>query len=127
VTSRACGTWVDLGASIVHAASDKENATPTYKGGIGFCPNLASCDNTDDVLSIDPRPGNATANNATDNIALLELAVSRLPGRYRHRLLVRLDGAGFSHQLLAHIAAGGGKRGRHWEFSVGWSCTEVEL
>ena len=120
-------TVVDLDASIVYAASDKENAVPTYKGGIGFCPNLASCDNTDDVLVIDPRPGNATANCAQDNIALLDLAVSRLPGRFRHRLLVRLDGAGFSHELLEHIAAGGRRRGRHWEFSVGWSCTEVEL
>jgi hypothetical protein len=42
-------------------------------------------------------------------------------------VLVRLDGAGFSHELLEHIAAGGGKRGRHWEFSVGWSCTDVEM
>src|SRR3954452_13010529 len=75
-------TVVDLDASIVYAASDKENAVPTYKGGIGFCPNLASCDNTDDVLVIDPRPGNATANCAQDNIALLDLAVSRLPGRF---------------------------------------------
>jgi hypothetical protein len=120
-------TVVDLDASIVPAASEKENAVPTYQGGIGFCPNLATCDNTDDVLALDPRSGNATANCAADNIALLELAVSRLPGRFRHRLLVRLDGAGFSHQLLEHIAAGGGKRGRHWEFSVGWACTEVEL
>ncbi|TFV57749.1 IS1380 family transposase [Geodermatophilus sp. DF01-2] len=120
-------TVVDLDASIVFAASEKENAAVTYKGGIGFCPNLACCDNTDDVLAIDPRPGNATANCAQDNIALLDLAVSRLPGRFRHRLLVRLDGAGFSHELIEHIAAGGGKRGRHWEFSVGWSCTDVEL
>jgi hypothetical protein len=120
-------TVLDLDASIVPAASDKENATPTYKGGIGFCPNLATCDNTDDVLAIDPRAGNATSNCAADNIALLELAVSRLPGPYRHRLLVRLDGAGFSHDLLEHIASGGGKRGRHWEFSVGWSCTDTEM
>jgi hypothetical protein len=120
-------TVLDLDASIVFAASDKESAAPTYKGGTGFCPNLATCDNTDDVLAIDPRPGNATSNCAAVNIALLDLAVARLPGRYRHRLLVRLDGAGFSHQLLEHIAAGGGKRGRHWEFSVGWSCTEAEM
>jgi hypothetical protein len=120
-------TVVDLDASIVLAASEKENAAPTYKGGIGFCPNLACCDNTDDVLIIDPRPGNATANCAADNIALLDTAVARLPGRFRHRLLVRLDGAGFSHELLEHVAAGGGKRGRSWEFSVGWSCTKVEL
>ncbi|MGH3833350.1 MAG: transposase [Pseudonocardiaceae bacterium] len=94
---------------------------------MGFCPNLATCDNTDDVLAIDPRPGNATSNCAADNIALLDLAVSRLPSRYRHRILVRLDGAGFSHQLLEHIAAGGGVRGRDWDFSVGWSCTDTEL
>ena len=73
-------TVVDLDASIVFAASDKENAAPTYKGGIGFCPNLASCDNTDDLLAIDPRPGNATSNDAADNIALLDRAVARLPG-----------------------------------------------
>ena len=68
-----------------------------------------------------------TTNCATDNIALLNLAVSRLPGRYRRRVLVRLDGAGFSHELLEHIAAGGGKKGRQWEFSVGWSCTDKEM
>ncbi|MGH3569610.1 MAG: IS1380 family transposase [Pseudonocardia sp.] len=120
-------TVVDLDASIVFAASDKENAAPTYKGGVGFTPNLATCDNTDDMLAIDPRPGNATSNCATDNIALLDLAVSRLPGRYRRRMLIRLDGAGFSHQLLEHIAAGGGVQGRAWEFSVGWSCTDTEM
>jgi hypothetical protein len=86
---------VDLDASIVFAASDKENAQPTYKGGIGFCPNLATDDNTDDMLAIDPRPGGATSNCAADNIALLDLAVSQLPGRYRRRVLVRLDEAGF--------------------------------
>ena len=120
-------TVVDLDASVVFAASDKENAQPTYKGGVGFCPNLATCDNTDDVLVIDPRPGGATSNCAGDNIALLDLAVSRLPGRYRRRVLVRLDGAGFSHALLEHIAAGGGTKGRQWEFSVGWSCTDREM
>jgi Transposase DDE domain group 1 len=120
-------TVVDLDASIVFAASDKENAQPTYKGGIGFCPNLATCDNTDDVLAIDPRPGNATSNNAADNIALLDRAVARIPGRYRRRMLIRLDGAGFSHELLEHIATGGGVTGRRWEFSAGWSCTDREI
>ena len=119
-------TVVDLDASIVFAASDKENAAPTYKGGIGFCPNLATCDNTDDVLVIDPRPGNATSNDAADNIAVLDRAVERLPGRYRRRMLIRLDGAGFSHELLEHIAAGGQVKGRNWEFSAGWSCTDRE-
>ena len=120
-------TVVDLDASIVFARSDKENAKSTYKGGIGFCPNLAACDNTGDMLAIDPRPGNSTSNCAADNMALLDLAVSRLPGPFRHNMLFRLDGAGFSHELLEHIAANGGKRGRRWEFSVGWSCTDTEM
>jgi hypothetical protein len=63
-------------------------------------PNLATCDNVDDVLVIDPRPGNATSNDAVDNIAALSAAVAAVPGRYRRRVLVRLDGAGFSHMLL---------------------------
>ena len=120
-------TVVDLDATIVFAASGKDKAVATYKGGVGFCPNLATCDNTDDVLVIDPRPGNAAANDAQDNIAALDAAVSRLPGAFRRRLLVRLDGAGFSHELLEHIAAGGGRQGRNWEFSVGWACTEREI
>ena len=120
-------TVVDLDATIVFAASGKDKAVATYKGGAGFCPNLATCDNTGDVLVIDPRPGNAAANDAQDNIAALDAAVSRLPGAFRRRLLVRLDGAGFSHELLEHIAAGGGRQGRNWEFSAGWSCTEREI
>ena len=79
------------------------------------------------MLAIDPRPSGATSNCAADNIALLERAVSRLPGRYRRRALVRLDGVGFSHDLLEHITSGGGTKGRRWEFSVGWSCTDKEM
>jgi hypothetical protein len=73
-------TVIDLDASIVFAGSEKENAKATYKGGTGFCPNLAACDNTGDMLAIDPRPGNSTSNCAADNIALLDLAVSRAAG-----------------------------------------------
>jgi hypothetical protein len=120
-------TVIDLDASVVAAASGKENAKATYKGGVGFVPNLATCDNVDDVLVIDPRPGNATSNDASDNIACLDAAIAAIPGTYRRRVLVRLDGAGFSHKLLEHIADGGGVTGRRWEFSVGWACTDREL
>src|SRR4051794_12309627 len=121
-------TVIDLDASVVQVASDqKENAKPTYKGGVGFVPNLATCDNVDDLLMIDPRPGNATSNDAADNIAVLTAAIAAIPGSYRRRGLGRLDGAGFSHKLLEHIATGGGVQGRSWEFSVGWSCTDREI
>lgn len=121
-------TVIDLDASVVLASGDgKENSKPTYKGGVGFVPNLAVCDNVDDVLVIDPRPGNATSNDADDNIAALTAAMAAIPGTYRRKVLVRLDGAGFSHKLLEHIATGGGVKGRTWEFSVGWSCTDREI
>lgn len=121
-------TVIDLDASVVKVASDrKENAKPTHKGGVGYVPNLAVCDNVDDVLVIDPRPGNATSNDAADNISLLTAAVAAIPGTYRRKVLVRLDGAGFSHKLLEHIATSGGVKGRHWEFSVGWACTDWVL
>lgn len=107
-------TVVDLDASIEFAVSGKANAQATYKGGIGFCPNLAACDNTGDMLAIDPRPGGATSIRAADNAALLDLAVSRLPGPYRGGCWSGLDGAGFSHDLLEHIAVGGGVQDRAW-------------
>lgn len=121
-------TVIDLDASVVKVAGDqKENAKPTYKGGVGFVPNLVTCDNVDDVLVIDPRPGNATSNDAADNIAALDAAIAAIPGAFRRKVLVRLDGAGFSHKLLEHIATGGGVKGRSWEFSVGWACTGREI
>jgi hypothetical protein len=121
-------TVIDLDASVVLASGDKkENSKPTYKGGVGFVPNLVTCDNVDDVLVIDPRPGNATSNDAADNIAALTAAIAAIPGTYRRKVLVRLDGAGFSHKLLEHIATGGGVKGRTWEFSVGWACTDREI
>jgi hypothetical protein len=121
-------TVIDLDASVVKVTTEgKENSRPTYKGGVGYVPNLAVCDNVDDVLVIDPRPGNATSNDAADNIACLNAAIAAIPGKYRRRVLVRLDGAGFSHKLLEHIATGGGVKRHSWEFSVGWACTDREI
>lgn len=82
-----------LDATVVFTASEKENAKATYKGGVGFVPNLATCDNVDDVLTAGPAAGERDL-QPRGKIALLDLAVSRLPGPFRRRLLVRLDGAG---------------------------------
>ena len=118
---------MDLDASLVFAASDKENAQPTYKGGIGFCPNLATCDNTDDMLAIDPRPGGAMSHCAADNIVLLERAVARLSDRYRCRVWCGWTGPGSptscsptSPPAVAPGAGLGSSRLR-------WSCTDKEM
>jgi len=93
----------------------KENAQPTYKGGIGFCPNLATCDNTDDVRTAPRTTSPCWSGRCPGCGAATGVGCWCAPA------------AGFSHELLEHIAAGGGTRGQSWEFSVGWSCTDKEI
>src|SRR5262249_17410654 len=90
-------------------------------------PVLAFCDNTNEALAGLLRPGNAGANTAGDLIGVLDQALAQIPDEYRHGypMLVRLDGAGASKALLAHIR-GLRETGVHPEFSVGWAVTERE-
>ena len=46
------------------------------------------------------RPGNAGSNTFTDHAAVLTAAIRQIPSRMRSRLLVRVDWAGASHELL---------------------------
>jgi hypothetical protein len=59
------------------------------------------------------RPGNATANDSADHIAVLRLALAQLPAAAAKRLLVRTDSAGASQAFLAEL------RARKLQFSVG--------
>ena len=66
------------------------------------------------------RPGNAGSNTAADHLTLLERALMQIPDRWRsHPVLVRADGAGFSHALINGLSAQG------LEFSVGYPVTEA--
>ncbi|MBP0657228.1 transposase, partial [Mycobacterium tuberculosis] len=57
---------VDLGATLVTAHSEEQDAAPTYKRGFGFHPLCAfvdhGSDGTGEPLAIELRPGNAGAN-----------------------------------------------------------------
>jgi DDE family transposase len=90
---------IDLDATLVGAHSEKEGATPNFKRGFGFHPMLAFVDHgaggTGEPLAAMLRPGKATANDAADQIAVLDAALSQLPERVRSKVLVRGDtGAG---------------------------------
>ena len=50
------------------AHSDKDGAAPTYKATYGFHPILVTCDNTNELLALTLRPGNAGANTAADHL-----------------------------------------------------------
>jgi hypothetical protein len=112
---------IDLDASVVIAHSEKEQATPTFKGTFGFHPMLATLDNTGEFLAAQLRPGNAGANNAADHIAVLDQALAQIPDQHRFGtpILVRADTAGATKAFLAHIVALR-EHGIALDFSVGW-------
>jgi DDE family transposase len=81
---------------------------------------LAYLDGSREALAGVLRPGNAGANTAADQIAVLEAALAQLPRRVaaREAILVRADSAGATHQLLAFCRDG------RLRFSVGFDLTE---
>ena len=118
---------IDEDATLVVAHSEKEQAAATFKHTFGFHPVLAFCDNSNEALAGLLRPGNAGANTAADLIAVLDAALAQIPDEFRHGypMLVRLDGAGASKALLAHIRSLH-EHGVHAEFSIGWAVGERE-
>jgi hypothetical protein len=108
---------VDLDATLVGAHSEKEGATPNFKRGFGFHPLLAFIDHgaggTGEPLVVMLRPGKATANDAADQIAVLDAALTQLPEQVRSRVLVRGDTGSGVHGFVWHI------HNRDLQYSVG--------
>src|SRR5712691_4629270 len=94
---------IDLDATLITAHSDKQGAAPTFKKGYGFHPLGAWLANTTESLAMLLRPGNAGPDTFADHAAVLTAAIRQIPSRMRSRLLVRTDGAGASHELIAHL------------------------
>ena len=98
---------VDLDATLVGAHSEKEGATPNFKRGFGFHPLLAFVDHgqggTGEPLACMLRPGKATANDAADQIAVLEAALAQLPEQTRRRVLVRGDTGSGIKEFVWHV------------------------
>jgi hypothetical protein len=119
--------WVviDMDATLVTASSDKEGAAPTWKKGYGFHPLGAWCRNTRECLAMKLRPGNAGSNTFTDHEEVLAAALRQLPSRFRGKILVRVDGAGASHDLIKHLLSLGSPR-RKVLFTTGWMITAAD-
>jgi len=123
---------LDVDATLVHLDSEgKQQAGATFKGGWGFAPMLCF---------IEPfglpagmlRPGGATANNAGDQLAVIDQAIASLPADWQaghqpgddptavtRRIVVRADTAGGIAKMTVGLAA------RNVVFSVGMRATEV--
>jgi Transposase DDE domain group 1 len=113
---------IDMDATLVTAASDKEGAAPTWKKGYGFHPLGAWLANTRECLAMLLRPGNAGSNTFTDPKEVLAAAIRQVPARFRNKLLIRVDGAGASHELVRHLLSLSSAR-RIVLFTCGWMIT----
>jgi len=111
---------IDLDATLITAHSDKEGAAATFKMGYGFHPLGAWCANTAESLAMLLRPGNAGSNTFADHLTVLTAALRQIPARMRTKLLVRVDGAGASHELIKHLLSLSSRR-RTVLFTSGWA------
>lgn len=111
---------IDLDATLVGSHSEKESATGNFKGGFGFHPLLAYFDETSEAAAGELRPGNAGSGTAADQIAVAEAALEQVPADRAEsiEILLRVDSAGASHELLDWAREG------QIRFSVGYDLTE---
>jgi hypothetical protein len=127
VAGKVLTGWVviDLDATLITAHSVKQGAAVTFKKGFGFHPLAAWCANTGESLAMLLRPGNAGSNTVADHIRVLGEAIAQLPPHRRVKILVRIDGAGATHDLVEHLDALNTSH-RTVRFTVGWAITEVD-
>ena len=65
------------------------------------------------------RPGNVSSNTAADHLSVLDQALTQIPDRRRSKtVLIRADGAGYSHALIAALSE------QQLDFSVGKTVTK---
>jgi hypothetical protein len=111
---------IDLDATLITSHSDKEGAAGNFKGGYGFHPMLAYADQTGEALAGELRPGNAGSNTAADQITVAEQAVAQIPSEQIEaiELLLRVDSAGATHELLNWCREG------RIRYSVGYDLSD---
>jgi hypothetical protein len=71
------------------------------------------------------RPGNAGSNTVADHLGVLSDAIAQIPAACRAKLLIRIDGAGATHELIDHLEALNTSR-RTVRYLVGWTITEAD-
>lgn len=111
---------IDLDATLITAHSEKDGAAGNFKGGFGFAPMMAYCDESSEALAGMLRPGNAGTHSASDQIAAAESALDQIPREHVQELEILP-----AHRLRRRRARTRGllPRGRIG-FSVGFDLTE---
>ena len=71
------------------------------------------------------RPGNAGSNAVADHVDVLGDARMQVPARFRSKVIVRVDGAGVTHDLMEHLLTVASPR-RQVLFTCGWAITAAD-
>jgi hypothetical protein len=71
------------------------------------------------------RPGNAGSNTFTDHKEVLAAALRQVPSRSRRKIMVRVDGAGASHDLIGHLLSLSSPR-KTLLFTCGWTIMPAD-
>ncbi|WP_406410852.1 transposase [Streptomyces sp. NBC_01614] len=111
---------LDLDATVVTCSSRKQGAAGTFKGTWGHHPLGAWVANTRECLAMLLRPGNPAANDVVDHKSVLAAALRQLPLPLWSKLLIRIDGAAFSHDVLDHLQSLTTSR-RRVRWVTGWA------
>ncbi|MFG2563770.1 IS1380 family transposase [Streptomyces sp. NPDC048496] len=127
VCGRELASWyvLDLDATIVTCTSRKEGAAGTFKGTYGHMPLGAWVANTRECVAMLLRPGNAAPNDVADHKSVLAAALRQLPLPIWSKLLVRIDGAAFSHEVLDHLQSLTTSR-RRVRWVTGWAINDTD-
>lgn len=98
---------------MVGSHSEKEGAAGTYKGGYGFHPMMAYCDETGEALAAILRPGNAGSNTAADHVEVIEDALAQIPTELIEtiEIVVRADSAHLGQSTSIYDLGGGTSAG----------------
>jgi len=112
---------IDVDATLVGSHSEKEGAAGNYKGGYGFHPLMAYCDETGEALAAVLRPGNAGSNTAADHVDVIEDALAQIPAELIEtiEIVVRANSAGATHELLGFC------REHRLRYTVGYELTDA--
>jgi hypothetical protein len=127
IAGKTLAGWLFPGmdGTLITAYSDKEGAAPTWKKGYGFHPLGCWYANTRECADMLLRPGNAGSNTFTDHKEVLDRALKQVPAPFRRRVIVRIDGAGASHDLVKHLLTLSSPR-KTLLFTCGWMITGTD-
>jgi len=115
---------IDLDATLITAQSDKQGG-----GEFQERPRLSSARGVVREHHRIPRDAaaarHAGSNTVSDHIQVLADAIAQIPARYGRKILVRIDGAGATHDFLEHLQQMNSVF-RTVRLTVGWTITGAD-